>query len=257
MERISIVDLGQIGEPAAGVVNHFIDKISGALEWMVSPKNMKPAILEANKSIIEEIANRQDINPIERAAIVSNYRKIVKEYKNQVDIMRLAVEHLTPNAEPEKVSDDWVTFFFEKSKNVNDEYMKIPNSCFYNPPILLAFMYRTNSEDIKNIKRYDKMKIFIYDLRELDSLGLIQYRFSDFHTLVIRNKVFYYGNKRIRFETNKRTIALGNVALTSVGKQLCRIVPMEYDDRILEICLDVWNKLGYHPIVECCDDNDC
>lgn len=80
-------------------------------------------------------------------------------------------------------------------------------------------MYRTNSEDIKNIKRYDKMKIFIYDLRELDSLGLIQYRFSDFHTLVIRNKVFYYGNKRIRFETNKRTIALGNVALTSVGKQ--------------------------------------
>lgn len=257
MERISIVDLGQIGEPAAGVVNHFIDKISGALEWMVSPKNMKPAIIEANKSIIEEIANRQDINPIERAAIVSNYRKIVKEYKNQVDIMRLAVEHLTPNAEPEKVSDDWVTFFFEKSKKVNDEYMKMiwgkilagefnePNtytkqllhtmsimdsniakrfqkirsSCFYNPPILLAFMYRTNSEDIKNIKRYDKMKIFIYDLRELDSLGLIQYRFSDFHTLVIRNKVFYYGNKRIRFETNKRTIALGNVALTSVGKQ--------------------------------------
>lgn len=49
MEKISIVDLGQIGEPAAGVVNHFIDKISGALEWMVSPKNMKPAILEAKE----------------------------------------------------------------------------------------------------------------------------------------------------------------------------------------------------------------
>ncbi len=30
MEKISIVDLGQIGESAAGVVNHFIDKISGA-----------------------------------------------------------------------------------------------------------------------------------------------------------------------------------------------------------------------------------
>lgn len=295
MEKISVVDLGQIGEPAAGIVNNFIDKISGALEWMVSPKNIKPAIIEANKSIIEEISNRQDINPIERAAIVSNYRKIVKEYKNQVDVMRLAVEHLNPNAEPEKVSDDWITFFFEKVKNVNDEYMKMiwgkilagefnePNtytkqllhtmsimdsniakrfqkirsSCFYTPPILLAFMYRTNSEDIKNIKRYDKMKIFIYDLRELDSLGLIQYRFSDFHTLVIKNKVFYYGNKRIRFETNKRTIALGNVALTSVGKQLCRIVPMEYDDRILEICLDAWNKLGYNPVVEICDDVNC
>lgn len=57
------------------VVNNFIDKISGALEWMVTPKDIKPAIIEANKSIIEEIANREDIDPIERAAIVSNYKK--------------------------------------------------------------------------------------------------------------------------------------------------------------------------------------
>lgn len=208
--------------------------------------------------------------------------------------MRMAVEHLKPNAEPEKVNNDWISFFFEKVKDVNEDYMKMiwgkilagefnePNtytkqllhtmsimdsriakrfqkirsSCFYCPPILLTFMYRTNSMDIKNIKKYDKMKIFIYDLRELDSLGLIQYRFSDFHTLVIKNKVFYYGNKRIRFDTNIRTIALGDVALTSVGKQLCRIVPMEYDDRILEICSDTWQKLGYNPVVEICNQNN-
>ena len=72
---------------------------------MVTPKNIKPSIIEANKSIIEEISNRQDINPVERAAIVSNYRKIVKEYKNQVDIMRIAVEHLEPNYIPENVKD--------------------------------------------------------------------------------------------------------------------------------------------------------
>ena len=86
---------------------------------MVTPKNIKPSIIEANKSIIEEISNRQDINPAERAAIVSNYRKIVKEYKNQVDIMRIAVEHLEPNYIPENVNNDWITFFFDKLEIVD------------------------------------------------------------------------------------------------------------------------------------------
>ena len=68
---------------------------------------------------MEEISNRQDINPVERAAIVSNYRKIVKEYKNQVDIMRIAVEHLEPNYIPENVNNDWITFFFDKLEIVD------------------------------------------------------------------------------------------------------------------------------------------
>lgn len=294
MEEFNLVNFGNMGEPAAGIINKFIDKISDALSWIVKPKGIKAYEIEASKSIIEEIAGRKDINPIERAAIVSNFKKIVKEYGNQIEAMRIAAEHLNIDARPEEVNDDWITFFFDKVKNVNDDYMKkiwgkilagefnepntytkqllhtmsimdsriakrfqkIRSSCFFSPPILLAFMYRTNNDNIKNIKAYDKMKIFIYDLRELDSLGLIQYRFSDFHTLVVKNKVFYYGDKRIRFETNKRTIALGNVALTSVGKQLCRIVPMEYDDKILEICLDSWTKLGYNPIVEIIENDN-
>lgn len=287
-DKYSLIDLGNICEPAAGVINNFLDKISGALGWMVTPKDIKPSIIEANKSIIEEISNRQDINPIERAAIVSNYKKIVKEYKNQVDIMRIAVEHLEPNSISKDVSNGWITFFFDKVNNVSEDYMKeiwgkilagefnepntytkqllhtmsimdskiaksfqkIRSSCFFSSGHLYAFMYRTNGDDIKNTKRYDKKKIFISDLRELDSLGLIQYRFTDFHRLAIKNKVFDYGNKKVIFNTEKRSIALGNVALTSVGKQLCRIVPMEYDDEILEICLESWKKLGYNPTVE-------
>lgn len=139
---------------------------------------------------------------------------------------------------------------------IASRFIKIRSSCFYSPPHLYAFMYRTNGENIKNVKKYDKMKIYIGDLRELDSLGLIQYRFSDFHTLVIKNKVFYYGNKIIRLNTDIRSIALGNVALSSIGKQLCRIVPMQYNDNILEICLDSWEKLGYNPVIETNEDND-
>lgn len=286
--RYNLFDLGNINKPVAGVVNNFIDKISVALGWIVTPKNIKPAIIEANKSIIEEISNRQDINPVERAAIVSNFKRIVKEYKNQVDIMRLAVEHLEPNSVSEDVDNDWITFFFDKVKDVTEDYMKeiwakilagefnkpntytkqllhtmsimdssiarrfqkIRSSCFYSNPYLYSFIYRTNGDTIKNKKKYEKLNIFINDFRELDSLGLIQYRFSDFHSWKIKKKIFDYGNRRIIFNTNKESIELGNVALSSVGKQLCYIVPMEYDDRVLEICMDAWTKLGYNPIIE-------
>lgn len=284
-DKYNLIDFGNISEPVAGVVNNFIDKISNALEWMVTPKNIKPAMIEANKSIIEEISNRQDINPIERAAIVSNYKKIVKQYNNQVDIMRVAVEHLNSNAKPIEVQNDWINFFFDKVKDTTDDYMKeiwgrilagefndpntytkqlihtlsimdsklakrfqkIRSSCFYSAPYLYAFVYRTNGKEIRNIKKYQDMSLFISDFKELDSLGLIQHRFSDFHSLVIKHKTFEYGDKQIKLNTDKRSIAIGNVSLTNTGKQLCRIVPMEYDEKILEVCFDSWVKLGYDP----------
>lgn len=293
MGKINLMNLGNIGEPAAGVINNFINKIFSALGWIVTPKNIKPAIIEANESIIQEIAHREDINPLDRAVFINNYNKIVKEYRNQMDIMRIASQYLKLDCKPEKVSNDWISFFFDKAKSVTEDdmkdiwgrilagefnepdtytkqllhtmsimdskiakrFQKIHSSCFYCQPHLYAFIYRTNGNEIKNIKKYEKMKIFINDLRELDSIGLIQYRYSDFHTLIIKNKVFDYGDKRIKFDTDKKSIALGNVALTSVGKQLCRIAPMVYDDKMLEICLDTWKKLGYNPIMEVIDSD--
>ena len=55
-DKYSLIDLGNISEPAAGVINNFVDKISSALGWMVTPKNIKPAIIEANKSIFQKFS---------------------------------------------------------------------------------------------------------------------------------------------------------------------------------------------------------
>lgn len=46
------------------------------------------------------------------------------EYKNQVDIIRIAGEYLKPEFEADKVNNDWITFFFDKVKNVTEDYMK-------------------------------------------------------------------------------------------------------------------------------------
>lgn len=290
MSGLNKIDLGTMLVSSGDAANTFLEKICGALNWIASPKGMNAYRNDAYKSIIDEISKRKDINPIERAAIVSNFKQIIKEFRTKRDVAQLALKHLNPdsNKNTDAVSDDWIAFFFDKVKNVTEDNMKelwakilagefnepntytkqllhtmsimdskiakrfqkIRSSCFYCAPRLYAFMYRTNGDNIKNTKKYERLKIFIGDLRELDSLGLIQYRFSDFHTLVIKNKVFDYGDKRIRLNTDVRSIALGNVALTDVGKQLCRISPMIYDNNILEICLDSWKKLGYNPTVE-------
>lgn len=124
MSDYSLLNLGNIGEPAANVANRFIDKIFHALGWVVTPKDMKLYVNEANKSIIDEIAHRTDINLIERAAIVNNYKKIIKQFKTQVDIIQIAVQHLSPDAKPNEVTSDWINCFFEKVKDISEDDMK-------------------------------------------------------------------------------------------------------------------------------------
>lgn len=125
MGSFNLVDFGNIGEPTAEVINNFVNKISSAMGWAITPKNVKPAIIEANKSIIEEITHREDIHPLERAAIVNNYKKVIREYKNQMDIVQMAIEHLNPDCRPEYISNDWIMFFFEKVKDITENDVKI------------------------------------------------------------------------------------------------------------------------------------
>lgn len=288
-DRYSLIDFGNISEPVAGVINNFVEKISSALGWIVTPKNIKPAIIEANKSIIEEISNRQDINPIERAAIVSNYKKIVKEYKTQVDIIRIAVKHLEPNFKLEEINDDWITFFFDKVKDITDDNMKeiwgkilagefnnpnvytkqfihtmsimdnkiatnfqkIRKCCFSISSKLYVFIYnRSYADDIDNGRRYQQLNINYNDIKELDNMGLIQYRHSNFFSIRSDYAEVCYGNKVIQLNTDNNRIVTGNVSLTDIGTQLCSLIPVEINENILDICLDIWKQFQYNPIVK-------
>jgi len=288
MSDFSIINLKDIGEPAAEVANNVINKVGKALSWSVSPKGLQPYVNEGHKSIIEEIAARQDINPIERAALLNNYKKIIKEYSNQNDVLNVALQHLNANAQPSMVEDDWITCFFEKAKLISESdmqyvwgrllagefnepntytkqlvhtlsimdsqlalrFQRIRSSCFFVPPHLYTLIYRSNNDSINNINRYERKKIFFADMRELENIGIIQYGFPNFYTIKNSHKKLYYGNNVVSLHTEKKTIYTGNVSLTAVGKQLCRIAPMEFDEEIFAICMDAWTKLGYNPTVE-------
>ena len=69
---------GDILKPISDVGIALLNKIEKATGWIFSTVTAKK---DGYKNLIEEISKRDDINPIDRAIIISNFGKIKKEYK--------------------------------------------------------------------------------------------------------------------------------------------------------------------------------
>ena len=79
-----------------------LDKIEKVTGWIFSTTTAKK---EGYKNIIEEISRRDDINPIDKAAIISNYKKIIKEHKNRTQIVSRAVQLLNKGSNIENIDE--------------------------------------------------------------------------------------------------------------------------------------------------------
>lgn len=98
-----------------------LDKIEKGTGWILSIETAKK---QGYKNIIDEISKRDDINPIDRAIIISQFNKIKKEHKNRAQIIDKAVKLLEKGDNPEKIEDDWLIKFFDLCKNVSDEELQ-------------------------------------------------------------------------------------------------------------------------------------
>lgn len=98
-----------------------LDKIEKGTGWILSTETAKK---QGYKNIIDEISKRDDINPIDRAIIISQFNKIKKEHKNRAQIIDKAVKLLEKGDNPEKIEDDWLIKFFDLCKNVSDEELQ-------------------------------------------------------------------------------------------------------------------------------------
>lgn len=80
---------------------------------------------EAEKYLIDQIKNNDNMPPLLKAASISNANKILREYINQNEIVNMAMEYLTDSAEPDKIDADWLSYFFDQVKHVENEDIKI------------------------------------------------------------------------------------------------------------------------------------
>lgn len=117
MSENSIVDLSGLTEPVANVATKLMDKLSNGVGWIANKKTPKKIAID---TYIEEIKN-SNLEPIVKAALISNAQKTIKEYCNQNNIIEIARNSLNSNAHPECIDDDWLNQFMDKARMVSDE----------------------------------------------------------------------------------------------------------------------------------------
>lgn len=105
--------------------NRILDKITGATGIIFGAYKEKQ---RAKSNFLAEINNRMDLSNIDKLAITSNYKKILREYENQNDIVNKALELLNKPVNEyriDSIDNTWIMNFMDYIKNICDEELKI------------------------------------------------------------------------------------------------------------------------------------
>lgn len=168
---------GDVLKPISDLGIVLLNKVEKATGWIFSTTTAKK---EGYKNIIEEISKRDDINPIDRTVIISNFRKIKREHKNKTQIVDKAISLLEKGDNPEKLANDWVLRFFEFCKAVSNEDLQyvwakiLANECKENSNNsfkLLNTISEISNNEINLIRKI--LKECNYGIRNFEAIGII------------------------------------------------------------------------------------
>lgn len=257
-EGNSIISLGNLSKPATVL----IEKISDAIGAIFAPKQIKRiAEAKAYAEIIKAKA-RIEINELEERALQRLIHEEARKQKNIESITAKALLEIKENAEPEKLSPDWIAYFFEKCRNVSDNEMQNiwarvlaeetnSNGSFSRRTInLISNLEKKDAESFIALNRFsveiDSLPHpLIYDteneiyfsnginfgvLNHLDTIGLITFDLSVGYDLVVEGNEYEnirYFDEVVRFDGMKQRqenrFTLGSVCLTDTGFELAQI----------------------------------
>lgn len=111
---ISFDGLAEIG-------NNLLNKLSEAIGWVATHDT--PTRL-ATSTYIQDIQN-SDYDPLLKAALISKAKKSIKEYCNQQNVVKIAIQAIKSTAKPKDVDDDWLAQFMDKARLVSDAEFQI------------------------------------------------------------------------------------------------------------------------------------
>ncbi|MGM8228816.1 DUF2806 domain-containing protein [Cellvibrio sp. ARAG 10.3] len=268
----SLVNLGELSKPA----NTLIEKVSSAIGGIFEPWQIKRvAKAEAEASLIKA-KSEIEITDLHRRAMHRFVEEEANRQENMEEITKKSIPHLGAKSNPEKMEDDWVTNFFDKSRIVSDEEMQsiwaqvlageanAPGSYSKRTVNLLGDLDKRDAELFQTLCRfgwifgsftplifdsqekiYNNVGINFGSLSHLDSLGLIQFNgVSGFNRQKLpKNFTVAYCGQPLSLTMSQESdnkISIGQVLFTQAGQELARVIKAPGVEGFYDFVKDKW-----------------
>lgn len=272
-----LINLGDISKPATVLIEKVSDAVGGiAKPWQIK----RVAKAEAEAELIGAEA-RLEISHMERRALERMVREEGKRQENIEQITAGAIPHLTDDAKPEELEEDWLAHFFDRSRLVSDQEMQLlwskilarkansPSSFSKKSIDLVSSIEKSDAEAFSKFCSlvwiigdetpimFDTDHAVIRDaeisfslLTHLDDIGLVSFNpITGFSRTAVTDyaEVFYFGTPLhlgLRKEGDKYKLPTGKVLLTQVGKQLSSISGASRSEKYFNYVVEQWIEKG-------------
>ena len=274
----SIINLGELAKPATVLVEKISDAVGGiARPWQI--KRVAQAEAEADRI---RAVTQIEVTELQRRAMRRMLMEEAKKQNNIEAITAKALPHLSEEAKPENIEDDWLTNFFDKGRLISDEQMQrlwaeilageanAPGKFSKRTINLLAGLDKIDAQSFSSVCRFsvslNERTPLIYDwnhkiytnqgvnfamLSHLDSIGLIHFQNSmgSYNIGVESPKgyVRYFDQALwIEFPTPEYCrLDVGRVLLTLPGRQLAQFAEVQPVDGFAQYVREQWKQHGY------------
>jgi hypothetical protein len=276
----ALINLGDLSRPATVL----IEKISDAVGGIAKPWQMvRVARAEAQVKAIRA-QSRIRISDIEERALIRMVHEEGKKQANIENITAKAIPHLTADARPEDVENDWIAHFFDRCRLISDDEMQSlwakilsgqvnsPGSFSKRTINLAATLDKSDAElftrfctfvwtssgsggEFPLIYQINNALITEYGLTfetltHLENIGLVNFNHSAGFSLPGLPQLFslkYYDiDVNIEFpRENNNILGLGIAVLTRAGVQLAHISGGVKSDTYFMSMLEGWMNIGY------------
>lgn len=282
-----IINIGELSKPATVL----IEKISDAVGGIFEPYQIiRVARAEAEAKIIEA-KGEIEVTDIQRRAFKRFLKEEERKQKNIEQITQKALLQLNEDSQPDKIEDDWIANFFDKSRLISDNEMQnlwsrvlageanSAGSYSKRTISLLSSLDKSDADlftrlcgfgwqlanvvplvyDIRN-EIYNKHGINFNTLSHLESIGLIQFNdIAGFSRLKLPKafEIYYYG-RPVKLEMpndTENSLKLGKVLLTKIGQELAPICGSQPIPEFFEFICKNWTDQGYIKKEELSQDN--
>lgn len=272
----SIVNLGDLAEPAKILIEKVSDAVGGAFK----PYQIKRvAKAEAEAEIIK--ANAQiEISELQQRALNRFLIEEATKQENIESITKKAIPQLKEGADPGKIERDWIVDFFDKSRIVSDEEMQTLWSSILageaNQPGTYSkrTLHLMASLDKKDAQLFTKLCGFVWfigtpvplvfdsqneiytnngvnftSLKHLDAIGLISFESVSGYVRkgLPKTALTAYAGKPAILEfpnDENNQLNIGHALFTDAGTQLAQFCGNSFADGFREYAMSEWLKNG-------------